>query len=437
MPQRLGSFLRVLVSIGLIVGLLALGAVVGGWLFSLRTEPPRKTLESLPPLVEAIVIRRHDVVEHFTGYGSARANRIATLSSEVAATVVEVVDRVRTGSPVEAGQPLIRLDSRQYEHDLAFAVAQADGQAAMLQQLDIEAAKLELMKASAQEEVRIAADEVARLATLMETQDAQKREHDLTKMVYQQAVRVRQNLEKDLESIPSRRAQAEATLRGYRAAADAARLNVERCTIVAPFDGRLESMLVEVGDRVGPGSPLAVVLDASHVEIPIQLPASLASSVDVGAACRIETEQGNAAWTGSVVRVSPMADERMRTFGAYVEVDNEGLAQPLMPGSFVRATVAGPTHEDAVVVPRGAIRRGSVFMVEGDHARRVPVRIERFLGEGALVQADLPDGAVVILSHLDTLAEGAPVRFEVIPEASDAAAAEARLSAGALPEAAP
>ncbi len=429
MPQRLGSLLRVVVSLALILGLLAVGAMVGGWLLSLRTEPPRKTVESLPPLVEAVAIRRGDVVEQFTGYGSARADRLATLAAEVAATVTEVVDRLRTGTAVSAEQALIRLDDRQYQHDLAAATAQADGQAAILDQLEVERRKIEAMKASAEEEVRIAADEVARLATLRETQDAQKREHDIAKMVYQQALRTRQNLEKELELIPPRRAQAEAALRGFRAAAEAAKLNVERCTIRAPFDGRIETVHVELGDRVGPGSPLVVVLDTSRVEIPVQLPASLAAYVRVGSTCRIETEQGDAAWRGAVVRMSPMADERMRTLGVYVEVDNAGLERPLLPGSFVRATIEGPTHEDAVVIPRGAIRRGSVFYDDGGQARRIPVTIETFLGEGALVDADLPDGASLILSHLDTLADGAPIRVQLVPLSPQTGATEARLSA--------
>ncbi len=392
--------------------LLGVGGGLGYLLVAVRVDPPQRELATLAPLVESIVVQAEDVVEHFVGYGTAQAMRSANLAAEVAATVVECVNGIRAGSPVSAGQALIRLDDRQYRHVLERVEARGDAEQASLDELTVEAENLDRLIKTAQQEARVAVDERTRVAGLLERKHAAKKEYDFANLAYQQARRVLQGYERELAKLAPRRARLAASKRGYDAEAALAQLDIERCEIKAPFGGRIHKLMVDVGDRVAPGFVVATLIDASRVEIAIQLPASKYDRVHVGAPCRVESDSlVGTNWRGEIVRIAPQADEQTRTFAVYVVVDNAELGgQVLVPGSFVRAAVRGPVHAGAILLPRSACRNGRVFVVENDIARERLITIERFMEDRAMVRGPLLSGDRVIVSHLDKLADGSPVR---------------------------
>ena len=402
---------RVFRSIVLIVAMMAVGAALAIGLLALSEEPPRREAATLPPLVEAVVVQAEDVVQRFMGYGSAQAIRNVSLAAEVAATVVERVDGIRAGSPVTKDQVLIRLDDRQYRHASEQASALAQAEQAALDELAVEARNLEQLVRTAEKELRVAQDEKTRLTGLLERGHAARKEYDFANLAFQRARRVLQGYQREAAKIAPRQARLAASKRSFEAQAALARLNVQRCEIRAPWTGRIQSILVDVGDHVSPGLPVLTLIDPSRVEIPIQLPAAEYDRVRIGAPCRIESESlVGKLWRGEVARIAPVADEQTRTFAVYVIVDNTDQAQPLVPGRFVRAEVRGPVYPNAILVPRRACRNGQVFVVEDDVARVRSVTTERLIEERALVTGDLHGGDRVILSHLDKLADGSPVR---------------------------
>jgi hypothetical protein len=85
-----------------------------------------------------------------------------------------------------------------------------------------------------------------------------------------------------------------------------------------------------------------------------------------------------------------------------------------MPGSFVRATLAGPTLENVLIVPRGIVENGRVFAYRDGRAAVREIIVERHLRDMSVVTG-LSPGERVITTNLDTLYEGAPVRLEAAP----------------------
>jgi len=411
---------RVVISVGLIVLVLGCGAGLGRLLLSWRESPPKREDESLPPLVDSITIRADEVVERFVGFGSVLADRRAVLAAEVSAVVLERIGKIEAGSKVDKGQPLLRLDDRRHAHELERALALAAADQASLDEIDVQRASIERLKQTALREVQIASDEQSRVTDLFEEGHSHKREFDLVRLAYQQARRLLQNYEKELAVLIPRKEQAAASKRANEAAAAIARLNVERCTIRAPFSGTIDELKVDVGDSVGPGIAVLTMIDSSHVEVPIRLPVSVRGLTGVGSPCRIELQSlAGFSWSGRVARVSPVADQQTRTFTVYAEVDNTGQDNPLVPGAFVRATVDGPAHYGALLVPRGAIRRGRVLVATGGAAEVRKITIKRFIFDQAMVDGDLAGGDQVILSHLDSLTEGARVRVDASSGSTD------------------
>ena len=283
---------------------------------------------------------------------------------------------------------------------------------AQLAEIRVERESLRTLLATADEELRIVGDEQRRVSDLFEHGQANKREFDLARLFYQQALRVQQTFQKDLAVLGAGEKRLAASRRSRDAAVAIARLIVERCEIRAVFAGRVDALYVDVGDLVRPGDPMLALIDPNSVEVAVQLPTSVHGQVEVGAACRLESEgSDDRSWTGTVARLAPVADARMRTFAAYVEVDNTTQPEPLLPGAFVRAVVEGPLRVSAILIPRGAIRRGHVLVAVDGTARRRKITVDRFLADQALVRGEIAGRDALITSHLDSLTDMAPVRL--------------------------
>lgn len=402
---------RVIRSLILIVFLLAVGSGAAAMLWAIRVVPPRHDVPSLPPVVETLSVRAEDVVERYVGYGTSRAIRSAGVAAEVSAQVVERVGDIRAGTRVAASQVMLRLDPRQYELTAERAKALAVAEQAVLDELAADERSLAELTRTAQTEIEVAQRERERVTKLFEHDMAAKKEYDFANLAYRQAQRVLQEYEMQTAKFPARRARSEAARRGFEQDAAIAQLNIERCTIAAPFDGAIVEVRVDVGDHVTAGAVVLTLVDDSRVEIPIQLPSGDYDHALVGAACRVAVEnEPDARWEGAVARVDPGADPNTRTFAVYIEVDNAGQTRRLVPGMFVRAEVQGPSHPGRFLVPREACRDNRVYVVQDGTARTRSVTAEGFLEDRAIVTGDLRTGDLVILSHLDQMADGLPVR---------------------------
>lgn len=407
---------RIVVSLTLIVVLLALG--IGGFAFlrSLRAQPPTVEPRRVALAVAAIRLQPVSLVAPIQGYGTARADQVAALSAEVSGQIISRADGLRDGASVRQGDVLFQIDPRENEAQLRRAQSQLAMSRSALEQIEVEERSLARLIATATEELAVAEREYSRVLELFEANTSNPRELDAARVVLQRARRALQELEGQRDVLPQRRAQLEA-MREQRAAELAvAELNVERTTIVAPFTGRVSTVLVETGERVQPGQQLLTLLDPTLIEVPVELPVSRRPGLRVGARAQLQIENNpEAMWTGEVARIAPIADARTRTFEAYVEVLNTAQRQPLVPGMFVRARIEGPQLENVLMVPRDVVRRGRVFVSEDGVAATREVRIERRVLDQVVISG-LPPGAIVITSNLDRLVDGlhvAPVVQEL------------------------
>ena len=143
--------------------------------------------------------------------------------------------------------------------------------------------------------------------------------------------------------------EAVAQLEAARAELRRAELDLEYMAVRAPFDGALQSRVVEVGDFLKVGDPIATFVDNRKIVVAADVSEFDARFVEVG-----ETAEARLA-TGELVRgkiryVAPVANATTRTFAVELEVDNAdgalragGTAELLVPAETVHAHRVSPS----------------------------------------------------------------------------------------------
>jgi RND family efflux transporter MFP subunit len=175
----------------------------------------------------------------------------------------------------------------------------------------------------------------------------------------------------------------------------------------------------DAGTMIAAGAPLFTVIDDSVFELRAAVPSASYNAMRVGAPVQISVDSApGLAILGKVARVTPLVDERNRSFEVVIEVPGNTT---LVGGLFARASVAVGRIAGAVVVPPGAVVRGAtegaaeVWVVNGAAAVKRTVAVGAELADGVHVVSGLAAGERVVVDPPAGLAPGAPLAMPDAP----------------------
>jgi multidrug resistance efflux pump len=195
-----------------------------------------------------------------------------TVAPKVSGYITDVY--VADNQTVKAGDPLVKLDARQYQVALDQANATIDARAADIQHADAQLAqqRANIAQAQAQQEVarvslRHAQDEVARytplaasgaetaerLAELKSTRD----QAQATLAADSAAVEAQRS---QIAALTAQQAQARAQLEAARASAAQSQLDLDNTVVKSALAGRVGDRSVRVGQYVQPGTRMLTVV---------------------------------------------------------------------------------------------------------------------------------------------------------------------------------
>ncbi len=198
-----------------------------------------------------------------------------------------------------------------------------------------------------------------------------------------------------------------------RARRDRLRIERERASIRAPFDGSVSARLASLGDYVRPGTVVFRLVQDDPLEFRGEVPERDVPALHAGQEVRIAVDPyPGETFTGRVARVGAAADAAARSLAFEAVVPNGD--RRLRPGFFGHGDVVVRRDERAVAVPRSAVATFAgvtkVFLVEEGvaHGREVVLGVD--LGDGWVeVAQGVARGAQVATSGLTRLADGTPV----------------------------
>ena len=360
-----------------IVGVLVLSGVA---ILALR---PRPTAVAIVP------VARENISETITSNGKVEPVDPDVARAEFPTFVAKVM--ATEGQAVHRGQEILALDVADIRAQLAQAranllAAQTDLKNARaggapdqvaelkgsLQQARVDVTSLQRTQKSLEELVEKHAatgDEVAQNQAALEKAKSRVQELEQRKEALAQKAAV------NAESAQLLASQSQEQVQSLEE-------KVRSAMVIAPVNGTLYSLPVRAGDYVKVGDVLAEMADLKHVRV-----RAFVDEPDLG---RLRPDQGvqvtwdakpGRVWSGRTEQIpKQVVPHGMRSVGEVLcSVDNQNLE--LLPNINVEVTILVLQRENALVVPRSAVRDDNgkhyVFLFDGEklHRRDVSVGI--------------------------------------------------------------
>lgn len=350
-----------------------------------RTLQPAQP-QPVPTAVRVLTVDPGPVQLRVHAQGTVSPRTETQLVPEVSGNVTWISPSLVAGGYFEAGDPLLRIDDRDY--------------LAAVRRAEASLARAEAENEHAQFELTRAEDLIARQL--------------ISRSDYEEKVRAARVEESSV-------ADAELVLQ-------TARNDLARTNLVAPFAGLVRSEQVDIGQFINRGTAIAEVYatDALEVRLPIadqqlaylnvpldqrgELPQDAAPKVRLTA----EFAGRKQSWSGYLARTEAQIDPGSRMVYAIARVRADETEQVTAPpvGLFVQAEIEGIAEDDIVVLPRSALRdNDQVLVVDTEnrlHFRKV--EILRVYRDDAYISAGLEAGERVNISPLQTVVEGMRVQ---------------------------
>jgi membrane fusion protein (multidrug efflux system) len=159
---------------------------------------------------------------------------------------------------------------------------------------------------------------------------AQLNKSEASAEVARQTLKVNRRLA-ELNSIGSLEVdQAAAKVKETEAEAAATRAMVSKCTLIAPFSGRVAKVHAEPHQFVAPGNPLLEILDTRRLELQMIVPSRWLAWLKAGNRFTVQVEELDREYTGRVVRTGARIDPVSQSISLAGKV--EGDHRELLPG---------------------------------------------------------------------------------------------------------
>jgi HlyD family secretion protein len=387
--------------------------IIGGLIWSLvnwRNQPPEIPFGK---------VLRESITSSVSTNGKVEPKEWAPARAERSGAVVAI--HIQRGQHVDQDAPIVEIDASDAKADLAsaqsrieqtnadLAVLEKGGRATDLAEISSGIAKARLELNAAQSELDSSTRlEAQKAATRFEVSTAQQRV-DAARLQIQSFEQKRTAL----VAAPDKSA-ALARLRDAESAAQLAQQRIKQSVVRAPISGIVYQFDLKPGAYLNAGDSIAFIGKLEQVNVNVFVDEPDLGRVSKGLPVSITWDAlPGKIWKGEVDRMPTQIDTLGSRQVGQVACVIENPAHDLLPNTNVTAAIRSESVQNALTIPREAIRRelgqAGVFVLSGD--RVTWKKITMGIGDTTRAQVEgLSDGDSVALPTDKPLKEGMLVK---------------------------
>jgi len=324
----------------LVILIIGVGLAVSITLIQTKPKATRKPVSVVTPPVEIMETCLKDQYIIVSAMGTLIPAREIVLQPQVSGTVVWQSDKLVPGAHVNEGNPLVRIDNRDY-------LLALEQQKATVAKAQVALKTEKGLQAVAEREWNLLKGEI-------ETTDEGR----------ELALRIPQ--EKD----------SQASLKSAESSLEKARLNLERTALSAPFNALILEEFVDMGQYLSPASKIATIVGTDEFWVQASIPLSDLAWIKIpgvnsteGSATFVIQKNGyyNVKREGKVKQLLGDVDPKGRMARIIISVKDplglnstgEKTEYPLLLGSYVKVEIQGQLSKNICTIPRSALREGN------------------------------------------------------------------------------
>jgi RND family efflux transporter MFP subunit len=326
-----------------------------------------------PAGVKIVTLENRPLEETSDFISTVRSLNSTTVQPQVEGRVTRIF--VKSGDTVKPGTPILQIDPEK--------------QAATVH-------NTESQRTAREADVSYWKSQVDRLQSLLKAGAISQNEFDTA----------RHNLE-----------TAEANLASLNAQVREGAVQLQYYRVTAPAPGVIGDITVREGDRVTTSTMITTIDDKSGLEAYIQVPVDRAPDARVGLPVQILDADNKVIATNTITFVAPRVDPGTQTVLA------KALLKDLPPSvrvqQFVRTRVVWRSVPGLTIPIVAALRVNGQYFVylaeqgpQGLVAHQRPVQVGEVQGNDYVVKGGLKPGDKLIVSGIQKIADGAPVKAE-------------------------
>jgi RND family efflux transporter MFP subunit len=324
-----------------------------------------------PTEVKTLTIAPKPIPQTSEFVATVRSLRSTDLQPQVEGIVRQIL--VRAGDRVRAGQPLVQIDPDKQQATVTTVQAQ---------------------RVSREADVAYAKQQLARMQKLFAAGAVSQAE-------LEQAETAEKTAEAQLAAVLSQIRETEVELQYYR--------------VTAPTAGVIGEIPVREGDRVTPSTRITTIDQAEGLEAYVNVPLERASSLRPGLTVELLDNDGKVIASNPITFIAARADDA--TQSVLVKATLRTRPPDIRVQQYVRARIVWSNNPE-ISVPVVAVNRISgqyfVFVAEsaqqGFVAKQKPITVGELIGDSYIVRSGVKEGERVIVSNIQKIGDGAPVK---------------------------
>lgn len=327
---------------------------------------------AFPPMdVKTITLEPRPLPQSSEYVATIRSLRSTTIQPQVEGIVREIF--VTSGARVGRGDPLIQIDPDKQQATVTVTESQ---------------------RLSRQADLAFAKQQLTRMQKLSEAGAVSLAELEQAETAYK-------NAEAQLAAVESQIKENQVELQYYR--------------VTAPSAGIVGDIPIRQGDRVTQSTVITTIDQPEGLEAYVNIPLERAKDLRPGLTVELLDSDGKVIASNPITFIAPRADDATQTVLAKTTLRQMPATIRVM--QYIRARIIW-SNAPSLAVPVVAVTRVAgqqfVFVAEqgekGFVARQRPVALGEVLGDEYIVRGGLEPGARVIVTNVQKLGDGAPVK---------------------------
>lgn len=352
------------------------------FIFTVKPEAKRDKPGAAEKLqVESQTLHKQSYPVVLNSFGRIQPGIQSTLVAQVNGQITWVNEDLREGGEFRKGDVLLRIDDRDYQV-----------------QLDIARAELASAKAVLEEEIS-------------KSEQARREWESSGLSIPDNAFALRK----------PQLAAAKASEQSAQAKLNLAQLNLQRTSIRAPYNGRVKSLNVDLGDVVNSNTSIASLYSTDYAEIRLPIKRNeipllgLDTKPDnINITLNSDINGDNTTWKATANRISGALDDSTQQIHVIARIATPFIhtaqQNALIPGQYANASIHSKELHNVIVIPNKSLYQGSyVYTIRDNVLQKTNVTLLWQNAYDSIIASGLNEGDELVTTPLGQVSSGTPV----------------------------